>query len=68
MSPSPREKDSVRLYRAVRTPRGGPWISPAELTELVWAVAETHPGLAFLKDPESAEFQRAYVEAVSPTA
>ena len=60
----PEEADKVRLFRLVKS--GGPstpWVLPSDITELVWAVSETHAGLEFLRDSE--EFLQAYVQTTS---
>jgi len=44
----------VRLFRVLRDPQRS-WLVRADVEQLVWAVAETHPGLEFLRD--SAEFR-----------
>lgn len=58
----PEETDRIRLFRLVKRP-GSPWVLPADLTELVWAVSETHVGLEFLRDSD--EFLKSYVQTTS---
>lgn len=58
----PEETDRIRLFRLIK---GGsaPWLLPSDVTDLVWAVSETHAGLEFLRD--STEFLAAYVQTTS---
>jgi len=56
------EEDKVRLFRVLRDPVRS-WLVRADVEQLVWAVADTHPGLEFLRD--SAEFRSAYVETAT---
>ena len=56
------EEDKVRLFRVLRDPVRS-WLVRADVEQLVWAVADTHPGLEFLRD--SAEFRTAYVETAT---
>jgi Ca2+-binding EF-hand superfamily protein len=58
----PEETDKIRLFRLVKRP-GTQWVLPADVTELVWAVSETHVGLEFLRDSE--EFLRSYVQTTA---
>ena len=58
----PEEADKIRIFRLLR--RGGSAVvTPSDLTELVWALVETHPGLEFLRDSE--EFLKSYVQTTS---
>ena len=45
----PEETDKIRLFRLVKrnssgNGAGSPWVLPDDITDLVWAVAETHAG------------------------
>ena len=58
----PDENDRIRIFRLVKR-ASSPWVLPADVAELVWAVTETHAGLEFLRDSE--EFLKSYVQTTS---
>ena len=58
----PEETDKIRLFRLIKQP-SSPWVGPDDVQELVWAVAETHVGLEFLRDSE--EFLKSYVQTTT---
>jgi len=56
------EQDKIRVFRVLRRP-GSLWLTPSDIEELVWAVAESHAGLDFLRSSD--EFLKAYVETTT---
>jgi len=59
----PEETDRVRLFRLLKQPASS-WLVKSDIVDLVWAVSETHSGLAFLRD-SAGEFLEAYVKTTA---